>query len=66
MADRADDKFALLREIHGRGKCSICGEFRVLKGKSWCSYPHAMLPAQPMDPAHPDGFWAWERTDVTR
>ena len=54
-----------LLEVHGDGNCHICGKPRREEGSSICSYPHAMLPIKPVDPAHPEGFWKWERLNGT-
>lgn len=49
-----------LLEIHGDGFCHICGAPRAGKGLSICSYPHGMIPDEPVDPANPDGMWTWK------
>lgn len=50
-----------LEEIHGTGNCHICGKPKAGEGDSVCSYPHGMVPAAPVDPSQPNGFWAWEQ-----
>jgi hypothetical protein len=55
-----DDTKAQLLRIHGDGDCYICGKPRIGPGSDICSYPHGMLPTQPADPKHRDGFWHWE------
>jgi len=49
-----------LLEVHGDGNCHICGKLKRLEGLSICSYPHGMLPDEPVSLEHPEGFWSWK------
>ncbi len=60
MTNEQHDRQQQLLEVHGSGKCHICGKPKVEEGLSICSYPHGMLPIKPVDENHPNGFWSWE------
>ena len=49
-----------LLKVHGDDLCHICGQPKIGPGLDICSYPHGMLPYMPVDPEHPEGFWAWK------
>ena len=47
-----------LEDIHGKENCHICGKPRAGAGSEYCSYPHGMVPDEPVDGA--DGMWTWK------
>lgn len=50
-----------LIEIHGKGKCHICKKPKAGPGEMICSYPHGMIPEQPIGDT---GMWSWKRPDA--
>ena len=54
-----------LLQIHGDGLCH-CGQPKAEphnEKSSICSYPHGMLPVEPIDKNHTTGFWSWKKPE---